>query len=343
MTNLAVLLFLSLTAIGSAHAATFCVTAGDIAGLQSALATADSNGDDDVIELQAGVYSMPSNFLLDYEAITEHHDLTIAGGYISSFGGPCTVPAVPDARLTVLDGGSLRLRLAPGVGSLALGSLTIQNMVSADANHPPVEIVAAANSTGNITIQNSKFIGNTATSSPAVYVLAASGYVLVQNSVFAENGTFVAQSPVFLGSQQNTSSIGVEIVNSTFAKNLSSVEGARIFTPMSLAVAANDIFWGSVGGDIFLDNPSSTYLLNDDFGNLTEVANAQADSLLSVDPLLNPDFSIQDPSPVRDKGSAGGLFSPGAFDVIGNSRVWGRQPDIGAYEFQDLFFNGFEL
>src|ERR1700754_4123298 len=91
--RLVIPLLLAFAALPQARAATFCITAGDIAGLQSTLATASSNGEDDVIELQAGQYSMPSNFLLHYDASpTEHHDLTIQGGYGDNLGNPCGTP-----------------------------------------------------------------------------------------------------------------------------------------------------------------------------------------------------------------------------------------------------------
>jgi hypothetical protein len=64
--------------------------------------------------------------------------------------------------------------------------------------------------------------------------------------------------------------------------------------------------------------------------------------------MFNPDFSLQALSPLRDKGSLGGgaaAFSPGLFDVAGQTRVYpAGLPDIGAFENNDvIFINDFEL
>jgi len=339
--RLAAFLVLALAACEHARAATFCIAATDFAGLQSSLMTAANNGEDDFIELQRGQYSMPSNFLLDYEAVTEHHDLTIEGGYEDiPGGGPCGwAHTSPDPRPTVLDGGLLRLHLAAGVGSLTLKSITVQSTFGIDPNHPPIEMAAAATSTGNITIENMMFIGNGSTSTSAVYIFTAAGALSVRNSLFETNVSFAGQSPVRLGSLQTNASLCAAIVNSTFTGNTSSTAAVDVYTPMCLAVVANDIFWGNSGGDVVFDYPQSAYLLNDDLGDLSEAANTQASDLLSVDPLFKPDFSLRDSSPLRDKGNNDGfVFSPGPLDVIGNPRVYGSNPDIGAYEIQDVIF-----
>ena len=53
--------------------------AGDIAGLQAALAAAAVNGQDDIILLQRGSYDMPSSFALKYYPNAETKDLEISG------------------------------------------------------------------------------------------------------------------------------------------------------------------------------------------------------------------------------------------------------------------------
>ncbi|MET0232137.1 MAG: hypothetical protein ABW186_14480 [Rhodanobacteraceae bacterium] len=324
----------------AAGAATLCVTNGDVAGLQSALATAAGNGEDDLIELQQGQYPMPSNFVLSYQAVTEHHDITIEGGYSASFGNDCaTPPASPDARNTVLDGGLWRLHLAPGVGSLKLKSVTLQSTFSVDAAHAPIEIGADINSTGNIAIENVIFLNNGSSTAPAVYLLAGSAAVFVQNSLFAGNVTFGQSNAVLIGSRR-LSAFGDLIVNSTFSGNASSLPALDVYTPNSSAIVANDILWGNTGGDVVFSNPPSSYVLNDDFGDLLEAGGTQSANLVSVDPLFKPDFSLDDLSPLRDKGNTGSaIFSPGLFDVAGLPRVYhNEKPDIGAFEIQDVIF-----
>ena len=60
MSWLAVLLFASFS-----DAATFSIGAGDVAGFQSALTAAATNGEDDVINVSAGTYDLSST--LTYE------------------------------------------------------------------------------------------------------------------------------------------------------------------------------------------------------------------------------------------------------------------------------------
>jgi hypothetical protein len=339
---------LLLAAAGSrwSFAATFCVTAGDMSGLQSALATAAGNGEDDLIELQGGQYPMPASFLLEYNAITEHHDVTIEGGYGANIGDPCgTPPTFPDPRVTVLDGGLWRAHLAVGVGSFTMRAVTVQNTFDIDPNHAPVEITAAPNSTGNITLENAIFSGNGSTTKPAIYLFSDQGAVLIQNALFDFNVSFSGQSAVRIGSLRAGGSICTSIVNATFTANTTSTAGIDVSTQMCFALAANDIFWGNgAGGDVQFDNPSNTYVEYSDLGDLAEAQNTQSSNLLSVDPLFLPDYSLHDLSPLRDKGSSGGfVFSPGSFDVVGNPRTYGTNPDIGAFEVQDVIFaDGFD-
>jgi hypothetical protein len=338
-------LLLAFVALPDARAATFCVTAGDTVGLQSALTLASNNNEDDLIELQAGQYSMGSNFLLGYDSPTEYHDLTIAGGYGDNFGNPCgTPPAVADASVTILDGGLLHVHFAGGVGSFTLDSVTVQNTFGTDPIHAPVQIGGYPNWTGNVTIRNSIFFGNASTTTSGVYIFAAEGALSVQNSVFAGNVSLSSQNPVHVGSLQTGGGLCTLIVNSTFTANTSPIAGVDVVTPTCLAVAANDIFWGNPHGNIQFDYPQFAYLINDDLGDLSEANGTQASNLLAVNPLFNADFSLQDFSPLRDKGNPGGggsVFSPGTFDVAGMPRVYHNEvPDIGAFEIQDVIFAG---
>lgn len=328
-----------------ARAATVCISAGDIAGLQTALVDAANNNEDDLVELEVGEYPMPIGFGLSYDASSEVHSLTIQGGYAADFSGPCgSPPTVPDAALTVLDGGLFYIHMA-GAGSFSLQGVTIQNAFSTDPTYSPVEIGGYINATGTFTIQHAMFLGNASTVKPAVYVFAADGGVLIQDSVFANNQSASAsESAVRVGSLSTGGSFCAVILSSTFADNSAPMAaGLDVHTEMCTTIAANDIFWhGGGAGTVQFDVPQSTYLSNDDFDDLSEAANAaQASALLSLDPLFYPDYSLHDLSPLRDMGL---VFSLESFDVVGNPRVDGANPDIGAFETHDVIFaDGFEL
>jgi hypothetical protein len=347
--------FLSLASLGGVdlHAATMCIQAGDVVGLQSALATAAADGDDDIIKLQAGQYSMGLGFLLDYEAYTEHHDLTIEGGYGPNFGDPCGLPpSSPDPRSTVLDGGSVggmfRLKMNGGAtGTFALKALTIANANSVSDTEPPVEIFGGADANSSVTIDNVVFANNFSGNNTAVYVFANQGALLAHNVLFVSNKTWASVSPIRLGSLQVSGSFCGEVINSTFTDNvaiLASLPAVNIDAQCS-TIVANDIFWGNPNGDVSFSNPQSSFLISDDFGDLSGTANTQATNILSVDPFFVAGYAIHDLSPLRNLGAPGGfVFTPGQYDVIGNPRVYGAYPDIGAYEIQDVIFaHGFDF
>ena len=341
-------LLLSLLSLASpgARAATVCIGAGDYVGLQTALANAANNSEDDLIELEVGEYSMPINFPLYYGATAEGHSLTIEGGYAADFSGRCgSPPTVPDAALTVLDGGIFRIHMA-GAGSFSLRGVTIRNTFSTDPIDPPVEIGGYIDATGNFTIQHAMFLGNASTTRSAVYMFAAEGVLTVQDSVFANNQA-VSESPVRMGSLSTSGSFCALIINATFVNNLApALAGLDVNTSMCTAIAANDIFWHGTAGAVQFEYPQWTHLVNDDFDDLSEAANAAGtNELVSADPMFYPDFSLHDLSPLRDKGAPGGfIFTMEAFDVAGNPRVYGANPDIGAFETHDLIFaDGFEL
>jgi hypothetical protein len=338
---------LSLGAYDARATTTTCISEGDIVGLQSALSAAASNGDDDLIQLQAGHYSMPSGFVLDFPS-AEPYSVTIEGGYSPFFGNDCGLaPVSPDARDTVLDRGLWSLHLATGAPSITLRGVTLQNTSSADATHAPIEISADATANGLIALENSMLIGNSSVGTSAIYLSAGQGAISVQNSLLARNVSLAAINPIRFRTVRN-GSLCVSIVNSTFAGNVSAQPSVYVMNPNCLALAANDIFWGSATSDVVFVNPASTYLLSDDLSSIDDATGTQAFDVVSVDPMFNADFSIEGASPLRDKGNPGGgmaLFSPGPFDVTGEARAYPAGfPDIGAFEVGDLiFFNDFEL
>jgi hypothetical protein len=325
-----------------ARAATFCIAEGDVLGLQTALAqAANNNGENDVIQLQAGHYPVGQGLAFDYSPSSlEQGDLSIEGGYSEFFGNPCGLaPSVPDASSTILEGGSWKMRLSANGGSVAVKGLTIKSTIAIDV-HPPFEIAADPNSTGMVSIDNVMFRDNASTAAAAIYIYTGQGALSVRNSLFASNGTFATTTgPIVLGSAR-VGSLCAIIANSTFVGNTSPTQPAlEVATPDCPSLVANDIIWSNQPAGVAFDNVPNAYLLADDLSDITEAEGTQATDVVSVDPLFNPDYSLQDFSPLRNKGSGGGLFAPGDFDVVGQPRVYHDElPDIGAFEIQDVVF-----
>lgn len=345
----ALLAGLSLAACGYVHATTTtCISEGDIAGLQSALNAAATNGDDDLIQLEAGNYSMPSGFVLAFPS-TEAHSLTIEGGYSPFFGNDCGLaPATPDARATVLDRGLWRLHLATGAPSITLRSVTIRNTSSADPALAPVQIDADAAASGTIEVENAMLLGNSSAGTSAIYFSAGQGAIDIHNSLLASNVSLAAINPIRFRSVKN-GSFCISIVNSTFAGNVAAQPSVYVINPSCLAIAANDIFWGSAASDVVFSNLAGTYLVSDDLSAPGDAGGTQSFDVVSVDPMFSADFSLLARSPLRNKGNSGGggvsVFTPGPFDVEGKDRAYpAGLPDIGAFENLDvIFIDDFEL
>jgi hypothetical protein len=332
---------LMLVFAGAADATTYCITSGDVAGLSTAMLQASSNGGSDTIKLQAGYYSVPMNFLLTYSptAADQGGNLSIAGGYGPTVGDDCGLaPQVPDASVTILEGGRWRTLLSSAGGSIAMSALTIQSTYGTDPAHASIELGAESGASGDITVENVMFIDNGSLTAEAISLMTDSGAVLVRNSLFASTVTLGSSHAIQIGSLRNGSFCAL-VVNSTFAATAAAVPALRLSTPNCPAIVANDIFWNNVpAGDIVFDVPGNAYLFSNDMQNTLEAGGTHVTDLYSVDPQFKPDFSLGSLSALRDKGSPGtGVFSPGDFDVLGNARIYhGVAPDIGAFEIQDV-------
>lgn len=324
------------------HAATICVQAGDNVGLQNALDTAATNGEDDLIELQAGLFPMSGNFLLHYNPANVSTDLTIEGGYGADAGGPCALhPSSPNASATVLDGGLLYLHMGQfgSTGSLTLRGLTITNTFSSSLTIPPVLIGGGAGPTDSVTIENVWFSGNVSTGNTAIELTTGLGPLSIHDSLFTSNGSF-ARDPIEVIGTQQTSQRCVEVINSTFTDNAGD---PMVISADCPTIIANDIFWGNGGtSDIAFAYPQDAVIGNSDFGHLSDTTGTSASNLLSVDPMFRNGelyYTLSDFSPLREAGDPGGfLFALGDYDVIGNPRINGARPDIGAYETWDVIF-----
>lgn len=325
-----------------AWAAAFCITAGDVAGLQAALQTTETNGEDDVIQLQIGDYSLTSS--LNSESL-ESHSLTIEGGYGEFFGNPCGLsPQTSDATQTRIDGAaSYSIYLNPLGGSLILRGITIKNTFVGD-QFPFAAVRLESGATGSA--ENDIFSDNAAIHGNGVKVDSIN--VEIKNALFYGNSSWSGDASVLVYSSNFSDAVAVVIANSTFANNLSSFAALEISqaSTSSASVIANSLFWGNSGSDAAFY--TSAYLTNDDItyydGQIT-----QSTGLVSISPFFKNspagDFSLKDDSPLRDMGASNGfVWWPGDWDVRGKPRTSGVMPDVGAFEIQDVIFaNGFDI
>ena len=179
----AICLFLSLVFISAlslflipsfALCATFCVS--DATELQSALTTAESNGEDNTIKIVQGTYS--GNFTY---ASTEGYGLTVEGGYSQDCGSRTIDPVN-----TILDGGGTDTVLAlasQGGVTFSVEGLTFQNGNASTVTTGGGLYAGARN--GSMTLTNNTFTGNTARSGGGVYLYGSS--IRLTNNTFTGN------------------------------------------------------------------------------------------------------------------------------------------------------------
>lgn len=151
--------------------ATFDVT--DAAGFQTALTTAQSNGENDTVNVAAGTYSISST--LSYSS-TENYSLTIIGA---------------GATTTILDGGDSTqiMRISNEAdGDVAISGLTLRNGRMDDITSFGGALLVVNGPNGSITIDSCVATSSTAIrNTGGAWLGAAHGDITVTNSSFTEN------------------------------------------------------------------------------------------------------------------------------------------------------------
>jgi len=163
------------------------------------------------------------------------------------------------------------------------------------------------------TVTNCTFVGNSATSGPS-YGYGGGMYNYLSSST---------------------------ITNCTFLSNSAASNGGGIYNNASSPALHNCMFWRDVASlsesEIYNYDPLSTPIVTRSIvsGGYPGIGN------LDVDPLLNPDLTLQLGSPAIDSGGCGSTVT--ATDILGNPRwdiasvpnaAGGNGVDIGAYEYQ---------
>lgn len=350
------LLALALAA-GQAQAAVFCIE--NNAQLTNALAIAGLNGQDDALLLTAGVFSAPSGF----ELIADNAWIDISGGWRTFLGNPCGFQTT-DPWLTRIDGEAQRqgLRVVLDASSaLTLSNLTFQNGVNpllapagrvspdgTSAHGGGLEIVSLIGNQSDVTISGAVFIGNFAGNDGGGVFASAGGTFRLVNNLFINNGANnEAGAARFLGPGT------AHVVNNTIAYN--QAFGSQAIDGLYLAgsggIVANTVLWGNgqIGGrDLMLAAPGFV-LLHNTYGSLWGIApDPDSAGNTSVDPLFaggcgNP--RLRPDSPLIEAGiepETGADWTLAATDLDGHPRIAGAMVDIGAFELETIFRDGFE-
>jgi hypothetical protein len=343
------LLGLSLAAC-TGDAAEFCVDTG--AELRQALMTASSNGEADVIKIEAGVYEGISAVAFAYSS-SQNFGVSVAGGYLSG----CAVQLLQPG-FTALSGSDARQVFSMHGASGSSGALSISNLTIRDGftSQPGAGLtIGGGGFLGNVSVSRVVFSRNVSTSVGGGMTLYSEGLVNVVNNLFLLNrcsqvncafsATVNAASPVEPRAWFGNNTI---VGNACVSGSGCSATGARLGGSAS-AVFYNNVFAANTLGDLALQNfgGSGTELYNNNLvslsgtppvameGNLA-YANPQFVDLLDDD--LRPAFD----SPLRNAGTS--TFALLHDDLAGEARVNEFVVDIGAYEnHEQLFADGFEF
>lgn len=323
---------------GIARAAQTC--ASSASAIQSALTVGVNNGQDDTIRVVAGTYTLSAGLTFNS---TEMHSLTISGGW--NVG--CTEQSFAD---TIIDGNDTvgPLDVYNANGSILVERLTFESGKATGFGESPVSL---SSNNQSVEVDLNRFFANhSAAGTGGLSAYAGTGGLYVRNNLFVGNhgGVIGGAAPV-VGTGNGY------VVGNTFVANITdSVETAG-----GLDLAGNGHYW--ISNNIVWNNTATanTY----DFRALaahTRIGNdigvvgsgTAADLVLNelyVDPQFAPcggficlDFHLAYGSPLINAGND----SPAGFatdtDLDGNPRLTGAHMDIGAYESDVLFANGFQ-
>ena len=229
---------------------------------QYALTIAESNGEDDIINVAEGTYNI--TFTLHYSTYDgdSGHKLTIQGA---------------GADKTILDGGgSVRiLHINTDVdnnGGDADGDVTIKGMSFKDGNGDAGGGVYVYGSSINITIKECAFSENSADASyysngGGLYAHSDSGTITITNNTFSGNSAYGCAGigggggGVYADSGSGT----ITITNNTFSGNLANYDaggvhahsGSGTITITNNTFSGNSANWGS-GGGLYASSGSGT-------------------------------------------------------------------------------------
>ncbi|MGA8277304.1 MAG: hypothetical protein WB784_03810 [Rhodanobacteraceae bacterium] len=319
----------------SAGAAFFC--ASTAAQIQTDLSVAQTNGEDDQINIAGDNYLLTSGL---FYSSTELHSITIVGGWNTD----CS--QYIDA-LTTLDGlHQVRpLHVMTNAGDVNIQGLSFVGGLSTNNRGGGLNVTTMS---GDIRVEGNSFYVNRADDFAGALVASSdSGTLLIRNNLIAGNSAAV------FGGIELCQASGEAYVNSNTIVSNTSDDGASVgglHTECNAHFNLSDnIIWGNNANgaaDFGTTGVHSRY--SNDIGTLEDgTIGDPVENELSVDPQFCttigcPLFDLQRNSPLVDVGldtPPGGLAP---YDLARHDRIIGPHVDIGAYENDVIFAGGFE-
>jgi len=330
------LLVLFTVAAADSHAA--CVTSE--AQFQAALTGAQGATTATEIRVAQGMYSVPAASLNFASVAAGQGALAISGGW----DGTCTTQTL-NASLTVLDGQNV----AHGVlnifshGNVSVRFLTIENGNSTSGSAGSLSVLGAA----TIAVDHNILHGSTGSLYGGLVVNATAEADVDNNLIYANTATGATGTEA-AGAAVQCAGGPIYATNNTIADNILTSPGAGSTGGLRLltgpATLSNNIGWGNTTADLdyHVISGGTETLVDSDYGVLAGTPGGSGN--LSVDPrfLGAGDYHLATTSPLLGKGTitpAGGLPT---VDLEGTARTYANKVDLGAYERDEIFANGFE-
>lgn len=348
-----IVMMASLSVVGffpvPASAADFCVATST--ELQAALDSAGDNGEDDTIRLITGTYVVPPGGFYYYSS--EPYGLNIEGDY-EEFMSDCARFTPPTPWDTILTGEDLYpvmylYTLSTTWHTVRVESLTFQNglYTGSGVQAGGLSIQGTNGTKSNIKVENNLFIANESQSVAGALSTGADGTLKVINNFFIGNqgGAYATASLINNGDGSLFSCI--DIVNNTVAGNISATGhgGIRVGGNCSLCNIDNNILYGNENDDLILQTSLglACRLYHNDLQDYSGTPLSMSGNM-NVDPgyigFLN--YRLAPGSPLVDAGIERYMVTIPVTDMDALPRVVGPAIDIGAFERQTLFDDGFE-
>lgn len=345
MKRLTIILFIVLLLPSFLNAATFNVSTPS--QLETALSTAESNGEDDLINISTGTYSLTASLSYDTQKFDEKQALTLQG---------------VDGDV-ILDGKNLNSRplfIRTANADLTIRDISITNGYAQEGDNGAGLFVNISG--GDFFLENCKITNCFAgafyftNSGGGAYITAGGGSnVSIRNCVIAGNTAKGEGGGLYLNLINGT----LTFLNNTVVNNLnktSIVEGGggiflRLFFDSVVAHIYNNILWGNSyahgDGDLYINdadyNPllaATVFVYNNNYKQLNVKLgdNLTLSENINQDPLLATDFHLNESSPCIDKGNPAAPWLP-TVDFEGTPRSLdgdcddNNSPDMGADEY----------
>lgn len=347
---------LALFVCTQAHAALFCVS--NATGLRNAISAVSgaSGAGSNEIRIQGGIYdvSIGASGAYALSLTLNATPLTISGGWNSG----CTQRFLNGDATLVVGNSSVRvmsvIALANSNAELNIDGLTFGNGITSSSDMAScLRIETDINAGADINIDRTGFTNcrvSAGGSGPALDVISRSGTVRVRGSVVVNNA-----SPLGAVTLRSLGGGSIYFNGNTVAHNddagaAGGPVGVQIDQPTTGGNIwlSNNILWGngSAGAsDLFVGLNAVVFMNSNIVGTFGgDLGDVVQQNTLTANPGFNSTngVGLSASSIARNSGAAVVVGGNAALDFSGERRTQGSRIDRGAYEFSELFANGFE-